>query len=638
MLKAMRDGTQSILLKGFLTALLFLALAGLVFTDVSGVISGGGVGRGTVAKVGPYEITTVEFDNSVQRALRARELDRSTAFALGLPRTVLSEEIDARLYRLAAHDFGLRVGDATVALHLKSILQPLVQSGMTERQALERILQSNNIREAVLVESLRADLATEALLRAIATGATPPAQLVQDALKHKHEERKGEYFRIKASEIPTPSSPDEETLRSFYQAVAQDYALPEFRKLKVAVLNAKTLAEEISVSEQELREAYNERLPELGEPEKRNLSQVITQDQETARAIISAVKNAKDLQTAAQSVAADAHIFIEAETFDPRSIPVELAQVAFSAKKGEAAGPVKSPLGWHVIKVEEVIPGKAVTFEQARAEIERDVRLGKTYEILYDRANQIDDMLAGGESLDAVAQEMGFAVVTLPPVSADGKLTLGAELKSDISALDRVLAAGFSLDAGNASHVIETSEGDFIAVEVDEIVPSRQRSFDDVRTSLERRWIKEQRERALDQIAQATVERIAAGEDFGTVAQDLKKSVITTGYLKRGDAGSAMPSPGFSATLFGLEAKGAATVLESDGDAIVLRLIDSRVPNDIDFASEDERKAFVGLLTSAMQQDIVGQFTQALSKRHGVKINERVLNEMYASSDDEDLY
>ncbi|MGV7221219.1 MAG: foldase protein PrsA [Nitrospinales bacterium] len=55
----------------------------------------------------------------------------------------------------------------------------------------------------------------------------------------------------------------------------------------------------------------------------------------------------------------------------------EFEEAAFSLRKGEVSDIIQTPFGWHIIKVEEVVPGNTKTFDEVKGKIERQLRREK---------------------------------------------------------------------------------------------------------------------------------------------------------------------------------------------------------------------------------------------------------------------
>ena len=82
-----------------------------------------------------------------------------------------------------------------------------------------------------------------------------------------------------------------------------------------------------------------------------------------------------------------------------------VSSVVFNLKANEVSDIIKTDLGYHVIKVEKIVPASDPNFEDIKSELERDVRLDLATDIIYDIANFADDAFSSGSSFDVVAIE-----------------------------------------------------------------------------------------------------------------------------------------------------------------------------------------------------------------------------------------
>ena len=91
-----------------------------------------------------------------------------------------------------------------------------------------------------------------------------------------------------------------------------------------------------------------------------------------------------------------------------------LAQAVFDTPAEKVMEPEKDQAGavWHVIKVTRITPGKDASFEQVREALRDRVAAEKAADLIYDRANKIDNALGGGSSLDELPNDLGVAAVT----------------------------------------------------------------------------------------------------------------------------------------------------------------------------------------------------------------------------------
>lgn len=244
--------------------------------------------------------------------------------------------------------------------------------------------------------------------------------------------------------------------------------------------------------------------------------------------------------------------------------------------------------------------------------------LGVEEEGLYDKANAIDDMIAGGKPLSDIAEEYNLKPKTFDRLTAQDKAA-GA----GIPAFDKILAAVFSLNQGEASQLIETPDGGFIFAELREIVPAEARPFDKVRGDVESDWTAFQKNRLLNDEG-AAILAMLKDKPFEKVAASVKKAVDRTELVQRGSPGDL----DMTENLFSIPVLGQATTFRRGEALIVLRLSERKI--DKKDPSKEDMAAFQSYLDRALQNDILEQYRQGLFEKYSVTINDELLSRVYA--------
>lgn len=634
MLRAMRTGKQSVLIKGFFLFLLALAGGGLVMMDVQGVFNRS-VPKATLATIDGEKLSTTEFDRIVQSAISQQRISQADAYQSGLPQQLLDQEINARIFSRAARDAGLVVDNRTAAQYVHgAFIQPLVSQGVSEQDALQYILRSSGLSEAQLLASVRSQIAAENLLKAVSYGAYAPKRLVEDALKFRYEARRAEYFTLGLKEIGTVAEPTEEDLKKHYEATKSRYMQPEVRALSAVVLDGPSLGVNPEVTDEELLAWFDEHKRDYGTPEERQIEQLVVDDEATANKVRDAAMAAgKDLKKGIAALK-DVTANVVGGTYSEDDIAEELAAAAFKdTAVGDISKPVKSDFGWHIVRVVKVTkPGTSKKFEDVRAEISKRVKAEKGADALYEVINRIDDALAGHQTtLEQLAQEYKLTPMAIEGVDASGFTRDGR--KADLDKLpkaEKVIESAFALkQEGDVSALIEADDGSFVVVSVSKLTPAEAKPFDGVRRDVTQHWKAERKNALLDEKAAQVMERLNMGENFDAVAKSFGKTLARSEFLRRdSDAGKAPLGRGMIPALFSIEKSGQATTVRGEDTLSFVRVAERRTETPKESA-EGEAKMLQQGLSRALQGDIIEQYRKGLMSEYGVKVNREILESTY---------
>ena len=637
MLRLMRTGAQSWIIKFFLFGLLLLATVGLAAMDYRGMFSNG-FKPTTVAEVGGEKITSTEFDQLLQGAMRRQRMKPVDAYRSGYPAVYLQNEINSRLLRNAVRDFGIVVSEEQAAKQVRDILRTFPQEGVTENEALQNLLYKLGVSERQLLENQKIDIALNLLMHALSVGITAPEQMATDALKYQAESRRGEYFTLTAADAAKSEKPSDDELKDYYKKISSRYMLPEYRSFAVLVIDPKTLVAIKDPTEADLLAHYEAHKDMFNLPETRSVSRLVVADAADAKAFYEEAKTAGDLKKIA-----DAHkdkaTFVKASSFGEADAPVEMT-AAFKAEEGAVLEPAETALGWVISRVEKIVPPHAREFAEVKSEVAREIESERTNdnaEALYKRANEIDDMAAGGKNLADIAASLSLKETVIGKTTADGT---GADGKKTdpgkLPVFDKILAAAFHQEQGVVGGRLEGHAGEMIMVEVSSIDLAQEQPFEKVQVDVLKAWQLEKNSAALDQLSAKILDRLKLGEDFDGVAKSLGKKAARTDMILRSDhAAAAKMANGMFPALFALEKAGQVTVVGGGESATILRLAD-RTIDEKRVPKPEDVKSIRTMLDNAVQKDLLEEFRLSLVAKYDVKIHEDVLKDMYKDKAEDD--
>lgn len=624
MLKQMRDGTKSKAVKLVLFGLLLLATLGFALIGGQGSFREA-LKNNTIVSFGRDKVSAPEFDHMVRNAMRGSQMKESDAYKSGLPYQVLQREIDRRLFSRAVYDAGILIDDVQAAKQIKEQISPLVEKGMSQKDALQYLLNAYGISEDGLVSSVKTQIAVEQLFKILGTGITPPDQMVTDLLKLRSEQRRGEYFRLTAANAGAVPKPSDDELRTYYGTLAHEYAVPEYRTLSVLVLDKSIMTDGAEkISDDKALDYYNNNISDYGTPETRTIAQAVAADETAANDIYNAAKAGQPLRAAAKGKGN----FVTAQPYTQNKIAIELSKTAFSGAAGDVLPPVQSPLGWHVMQIEKVTPGTTKPFSAVKADIIQELSQDKASEALYEFSNKIDDELAGGKTVSEVAKEHHLTETTLEKINARGLTSTGQKAGGSLPVYDKLVETGFKLTKGAASQLIETPEGSFAIVGVKDVFPSETKPFDSVRADILSRWMTERSLKALGEKAAAINDRLKKGETLTTLAAEFGQSVQSTGFISRAtDPVKARIDTALRSALFSIDSPGQTISFPADNAVTILRLAERKT----DMPAKDSKDVtdMRAVLARSLSGDILASYRMGLVSKYDVEVNTKLMNTIY---------
>ncbi|WP_431269721.1 peptidyl-prolyl cis-trans isomerase [Dankookia sp. P2] len=441
--------------------------------------------------------------------------------------------------------------------------------GQFSQAVFQNFLRSNDLSEARFLDLIRADLARQQVAMAVRSGVAAPDALADPLLRWLEEQRDVTLVTLPNAQAPEPAAPDEAQLRRFHENNADRFSSPEYREATVAVLTADLLSREVEVTEAEVAAAYDARRGQFGAPERRRLAQALLPDEAKAQAISAAWTGGADFEAIAAQAKAAGGEAVELGEVERAGLPVpELAEAAFAAPEGTVTAPVQSPFGWHVFKVEKVEPGQEKPLAEVHDQLKRDLAQEKAADIAFERANKIEDALAGGATLAEVAKQFGLGLATIRADAAgldpEGKPVALPVIEAARAPL---MKAVFAAERGTAPRLQETEAG-FVAIEIKDITPPALRPFETVEPAVRAAWEADAKRRAQETRAAGLLAATKEGKPLAEAAAAAGLGSREVGAVRRDPQQGAAVPPKLLAPLFELKLHETTMVQTRDGFAV----------------------------------------------------------------------
>lgn len=620
---------------GKIVALLLLVALGVGFAmmDVQNLGVGGPSANGALVQVGDKKLTQQEMQDRLRNALeRVRQqqpmLDMAQFVRTGGFDQVLNQVIDGMALEEYAAEHGMVVSPAAIDGQIASI--PAFQGfdGKFSQQRFDQFLSEQRITAEQVRSDIRRETLVQWLMAPIANPGPVPAELATPYASLMLERRKGSVGYIPIGAIAPGNPPTEAELQAYYKKNVGRYTLPERRVVRYAVVTPAQFEAGAKATDAEIAAEYKKNAAQYAATTRRNLAQIIVADENAAKGIAAKVKAGTSMADAAKAAGLQASTIPNAEKQAfARASSAAIADAAFAGAQGAVVGPLRSPLGWHIVRVEgiEQVAGKSL--DQVRGELSESIAKTKLATALADLRAKIDSEIAGNATFDELVAGSKLKAETSAPLFPDGRAAIGGETAPDPT-LAQIAQAGFSMEATDDPQLIPLgSEGAFALVKTDRVVAAAPRPLAEIRPTVADDLVRSRQLDGARKAANAIVAKLSKGMP---IAQAMKESGLNLPAIQPLDAsrgqlaqmGDQLPPP--VRLMFSMaEKKAKAIPAPERGGYWIVQL------DDIEEGNAKGNAALIGQTRGQLAQlignEYAEQFAAAARKSVKVKRNEAAI-------------
>ncbi len=483
-----------------------------------------------VAKVDGVEITQQQWDEAHKveaerlRAqmpnLDAKLLDSPQARYVTLERVVRERVLAAAAakYHLVATDQRLQRDlqrDPTLAALRRA-------DGSFDVERYKQLLAQQNMTPQMFENRIRNEISIRQVLLGVTASSAAPASVADVSLGSYFEKREAQVARFPTADFKAKVNPTDAELEAYYQAHPQQFQAPEQAAIEYVTLDLAAIEKGIAVNEADLKTYFEQNQAQKAKQEERRASHILVAvpanapaaDKEKAKAraeaLLAQVKKAPDSFADVAKKNSD-HEETKAkggdlDFFSRNALPKPFEDAAFAMKKGDIAGPVETELGYHIIRLTDIKVPKVQTFEEARPQLEAELRKQqaqrKYAEAAVDFSNAVYEQ---SDSLKPVADKLKLEIKTAtissrkPAPGATGALASERFLQS--------LFAPESVERKRNTEAVEVGPNQMVSGRVTQYTPAKTRPFAEVKDLVRERLVTE---RAAELARKEGQEKLAA--------------------------------------------------------------------------------------------------------------------------------
>jgi peptidyl-prolyl cis-trans isomerase D len=593
-----------------------------------------------VASVEGLEVTAGEFRRRYQIQMQAyrgaygESLNDRMLRQLGIDRQILQSLIDEKAAVAEAARQGIAVSDEEVA-HQILALPGFQENGVFIGQArYAQVLRAQRppLMPADYERELRNGMMIDRLRSAVAGWLTVP-----DAEIEREYRRRNEKVKLQIVSVPSLSFRDKVTVADAdvaarFDAKKEDYRVGEKRKVRFLLVDFTQARQRTVIPEADIVKLYNDNLAQYSTPEQIRASHILfrTEGKDEAAVRAQAEQVLKQVRAGGDFAAlAKQHSEDEAnkeaggdlDYFGRGRMVPEFEAVAFEMQNGQTSDLVKTPFGFHIIKLTDKKTATTRTLADVKPELTEQLKFERSQQAVTDQAKSLAGQIKAPADLDTVGKAAGLTV------TESGFFTKDEPIPG-IGPASQAAQEAFRLKDGEISAVVGTPRGPVIFV-LAGTTPPRLPALDEVKARVKDDLVAERAAAMARARAVELAAKLKGAKDFAAAAKKEGVEVKDTELIARG---AAIPEvgvvPEVEKAVFALSAGAVSEPLPTPMGSVVLQVAERHDVTAEEFGGakaafrrefENERRSqfFTAYLTKAKQKMAIVVNDEALRRAIG---------------------
>ncbi len=535
MISVMREYARSLKVLLLIVVAVFILTSGVFLYTGTGPFGNGK--SNAVAVVNGEEIPQERFRRAQTNIIAAYErtsrqrLTPELAERLGLSQQVINELVTETLVVQGAGQEGVRVSDEELRSTIQQIRE-FQESGRFSRDEYLKVLRQIRLDPGEFEIEVRRQLVRRKMEGLIKQGVKVSEEEVRQAYTQRHERVRAAWAYADVKPVMATVQVADGDLEPYVKAHPAQWSQPERRRLQYVMVSSTKGAQ--SVSDADIEAYYKEHGAEFEEPKRLRVAHVLvrvppvggSEAENTARAkvedVIKRARAGEDFAKLAREISEDKASAVqggELGLVGPGELVAPFEQAAFALKKGEISAPVRTPFGYHAIRVLEVREGGKTPLKDVAPKIKEALVAQKGERAAAAKADEVKTALLGAKDFTAEAKRLGVEPREITFGRGDALAEAGRDPQLD--------EAIFGLAVGGVSTPLKTAVG-YAIVKVAQQIPAGVPPVAEIRDRVVDAIKRERAEQQVTDKAKTLIAALGKGGDFAAVA---KGDGFTTGSI-----------------------------------------------------------------------------------------------------------
>ncbi len=536
MISMMREYARSLKFVLLVVVVVFILTSGVLFYFGTGG-PGGRPGSHAVAVVNGEEIPPERFRRAQANMMAAYErmarqrLTPELAERLGLSQQVINELVTEAIVIQGAAQEGVRVSDDELRSTIQQIRE-FQENGHFSRDEYLKVLRQIRFDPGEFETEVRRQLVRRKMENLIKQGVKVSEAELREAYDQRHERVRAAWAFGDVKPAMAGVEVADSELEPYLKAHQAQFTQPERRRLQYVLVTGSP--QTAAVTDAEVEAYYKEHGSEFDEPKRLHVAHVLARvppvggsDAENAAKakvedVIKRARAGEDFAKLAREVSEDKASAVQGGDLGfvgPGELVAPFEQAAFALKKGEISDPVRTPFGYHAIRVLDVKEGGKAPLKEVAPKIRATLAAQKAEQAARARAEEVKAALQAGPDFAAAAKKAGLEAHEMTFARGGALGEAGRDPQID--------EAVFGLAVGGVSTPIKTAAG-YAVVRVIQSIPAGVPPIAEIRDRVIEAIRRERAEQQLTDKAKTMAAAVAKGGDFAAAA---KAEGFTTGGI-----------------------------------------------------------------------------------------------------------
>ena len=608
-------------MKGWvLGIILFFIFISFAFWGVGDIFRGG---SSYILKIGKYKISRDtflrEFESNVNYVKKNKKLNKIELE--NVVNETLSNLKDRYLILNAANLMNLNISEKILRkkIYENELFQNKLKNNKFDKNIYTNFISRNFSSEENYLEYLKNQILIEIIANYFEKKIYYPQNLT-NKIYNKLEEKKS--FQIasidKNYQRTVIKTPKKESMLKYFNKNKKKYVFDERRSFSYIFVNLNYLKKKVEVNEDEIIDSYNNQKQDFLIPEKRKVEQLFFDNEEIGKKILNSINKENKFKEIAEKEKEKNISYIALGLVEKEQLFDEFADQVFKLKENEFSKLIKTDIGWHILKVTEIIKSKSKKLSEVKNTIKEDIALTKSYDELDIVLNEVEDELTNEVNLEEISNKLNLDLINVKLL--EKKSFFNSDLPNEIK-INNFYQEVFEEEL-NSDLFIEEIEDGFFIVRVDEIVNEQLKTFEEAYNNLIKDVKEERINKKINNIIKKFNKKIQEGVDFIEISDLLKMNSRITKKLNREDIINQGFSFEFTNKIFESK-KNTIHENETSDNYYVVKVI-----SDSEVKFNNERFNVVKKSVNKIYGiDNLQQITKILENKFPISVNKNLLNE-----------